>query len=251
MENSRNFMNFAITICALCIAGLAVIFGIIQFKNLSSPVGIITVEGSGYANAVPDLAIINFTIHNEAKTTAAAQEIIKQKSEQALELLKKSGIEQKDIKTENYSTNPKYEYPAAPICAKLPCLSRPSPVLLGYEGRQVVEVKVRQIDKVSDLLIALGAIEINELSAPNFIVEDVTKSQEEARAKAIEAAKLKAKKLSRELGVKLGRITTFNENNNSYQPRMYMAVAAATEKSSITPGENKITSNVFISYEIK
>jgi uncharacterized protein YggE len=75
---------------------------------------------------------------------------------------------------------------------------------------------------------------------------------------AIDEAKEKAKVLSKDLGVSLVRIVNFSENGNI--PMMYGKGMMATDSVASAPvapspelptGENKITSNVTITYEIR
>ncbi len=77
---------------------------------------------------------------------------------------------------------------------------------------------------------------------------------------AIDDAKEKAESLSKDLGVKLVRIISFYENSNDggYPYPMYAEskaiggdMAVTNVAPSLSTGENKIMSNVTITYEIK
>jgi uncharacterized protein YggE len=80
------------------------------------------------------------------------------------------------------------------------------------------------------------------------------------REKAIANAKVDAKKLAKELGVRLDELSSFSDNNGMY-PMYGMGGDAMMSKSSIetqaptapelTPGQQKITSNVTLTYSIK
>ena len=84
------------------------------------------------------------------------------------------------------------------------------------------------------------------------------KSRDISLEQAIEDAKEKAKVLSRDLGVRLGRVASFSESGNYYP---YYATANlykaedATQSSAPLPelpkGENTISSDVTITYEIR
>jgi hypothetical protein len=138
-----------------------------------------------------------------------------------------------------------------PVCLHIPCPPQSKAILTGYEASQAISVKVRVIDKMDLLFATFGKLGITEFSGPNFIIDDLGKTKEEARTRAINDAKIKAQKLSKELGVKLGKITSFSEQNNSFQPMLYRAKAESSDsRNSITPGENKIISNVIVTYEI-
>ena len=96
----------------------------------------------------------------------------------------------------------------------------------------------------------------NNISNLQFIIDNDELLKEQAREKAIEDAKSKAKKLEKELGISLKDIIGFYEN--TYTPavnREYNAMKAMDSDTmsvpSIQPGENNITSNVNIVYKIK
>ena len=103
----------------------------------------ITVSGSGEAVAVPDIAKFSFSVIKEAKTSAEAQKTVTDISNKILDAVRKNGIEEKDIKTTNYSLYPKYDYNRVVCPAIYPstCDSGKE-VLRGYEISQSFEVKI-------------------------------------------------------------------------------------------------------------
>src|SRR3989344_4979185 len=72
--------------------------------NVSPPIAgnVISVEGEGRVTAIPDVAEVSFTVSEDADTVLVAQEAVTKKVNVALALLKDSGIEDKDIKTQTY-----------------------------------------------------------------------------------------------------------------------------------------------------
>ena len=77
-----------------------------------------------------------------------------------------------------------------------------------------------------------------------------------ARAKAIDQAKSKADALAKALGVRLVRIVSFSENGSNPSPIRYDLMSAGVSSKAgtvpeISTGEQKITSNVNITYEIE
>jgi hypothetical protein len=103
----------------------------------------------------------------------------------------------------------------------------------------------------------LGAVGVSDLSGPNFAIDKEDSLNMQARKLAIDDAKQKAEILAKDLGVSLSKITSFNESGN-YYPTMYSAkgVMAADSVSAPAPaeipkGENTISSDVTITYEIK
>ena len=83
----------------------------------------------------------------------------------------------------------------------------------------------------------------------------VEKLKAEARAKAIADAKKKADELKNQIGIKLGKIVTFTEGYGGY-PGIYYAEAKGmgggdASGPSLPPGENEISVNVTLTYQIK
>jgi uncharacterized protein YggE len=216
----------------------------------------ISVEGTGKATAVPNIASISFTVIGEGKTATMAQDEATKKNNVALALLEQKGVDKKDFKTTSYSVSPKYNYPQPCYGNGTPCVYDEQRVV-GYTVQQSTEVKVRDLGKVGDLLSALGDAGISQLYGPNFTVEDEDAVRAEARKEAIDEARAKAKILARDLGVRLVRVVSFNENGGGYPVPFYsradMAMGASAPKAApeIAPGENEITSNVVITYEIR
>ena len=80
--------------------------------------------------------------------------------------------------------------------------------------------------------------------------------QAKARKLAIDDAKEKARVLAKDLGVRLGKITSFSESGLRY-PVMYESamikdsVGTAPAPAELPKGENTISSDVTITYEIR
>jgi hypothetical protein len=221
------------------------------------PTNVISVSGEGEVFAVPDIAEISFSAHVEKKTVSEAQKEVTDTMNAALDFVKSSGIDEKDIKTTGYSAYPKYETEVGGPCSTYYCPPRKQ-VLSGYEVSHTVLVKVRDTDKVGAILEGLGNLKVTDISGPNFSIDDDNVLKAEARKKAIDDAKSKADVLAKDLGVKLVRITGFSESGNYpiyYAKSATMGIGGAMDESAPSPsiptGENKITSNVTITYEIK
>jgi uncharacterized protein len=227
----------------------------------SSEANTITLSGHGEVQAVPDIAGIYFTVESSKATQAAASEEVNTKMAKVLELLKTSGIEEKDIKTEGYNSYPKYSNPE--ICPMYydqraimpPCRSGESKIT-GYTVSQSVNVKVRKVDDASKVFDGINKIGVMNMSGPNLTIDDEDALKAEARKKAIEDAKTKAEALADDLGVRLGRIASFSEGGGYggvyyAKAEMMSSDAGAPAPSIIPKGENTISSDVTITYEIR
>lgn len=223
------------------------------------PQSTIMVTGQGEAYAIPDIASFSFSVTETSESVASAQKMLDEKINKALDIVKASDIEDKDIKTTSYNVYPKYEWQQI-YCITVPCPQGKNK-LVGYEVSQTITVKVRSVDKVGDLVSKIGEVNVSNISGVEFTVDDREAKVAEAREQAIKKAKEEAKALSKQLGVKLGDILYFNESGN-YPEAYYaygkggmggdMAVSSvAPARAELPQGETKITSQVSITYEIK
>ncbi|MES2953733.1 MAG: SIMPL domain-containing protein [Patescibacteria group bacterium] len=221
----------------------------------------ITVEGKGEVFATPDIAQFTFGVETKAKTVADAQKEAREVANAALDYLKKSGIADKDIKTADYSFYPEYSYEQikSSVCTEYSCPPSGKQVLVGYRVNQQFSVKVRTPDKAGEIVDGLGALKVTNVSGVNFTQDNDEELKRKARELAIADAREKAQALARDLGVRIVRVVSFSESGfyPSYAKLEYAAdgrggsAVAQVAPTELPQGENKISSNVNITYEIR
>lgn len=255
--NTKRYVWTAGTIALLCIAFGSFSFGLESLSAVKHPngqVASITVSGEGEVTAKPDVATVSFTIRETAKTVPEAQKAAEAKIKAALKELDVLKVEEKDIKTTSYSVSPQYE--PIPPCTAYMCPPQVTKIS-GYQVAQSVTVKVRKIDQAGEVVGLIGKVNITEISGPDFTVDDMDKAQADAKELAIKEAKEKAETTAKSLGVSLGAITSFSDDQGGYYPVMYardaMSVGGAMKAESVTlpQGESVIKSRVTITYTLK
>lgn len=205
----------------------------------------ITVDGSGKVSAKPTLASVRFAVVTQAGKAAQAQAQNTDKMNTVIAAMKVLGIKADDLQTSGYSLSPNYDYNRQPY------------QILGYSVTQTLTVKVRDFDKVGQVLEQGVGLGINQVDAVSFTIDEPASTQEEARSKAIENAKQKAEKLADELGVQIVRVVSFSENGGGqpvYYDRAIMAAPTAVGSApvpTIEPGTQEVSSNVSVTYEIR
>ena len=216
----------------------------------------INVTGTAEVFAIPDIAQFSFGVRAEGADVKTVKDQSAASVNAVLKYLKEQGIEDKDIKTENYYQSPKYRYVQTPCVFGSVCPPGEQ-VQDGFEVVQTISIKVRKVETVGELLSQVGTLGATDISGITFTVADEEAVKADARDKAIVDAKAKAAKLASSLGVRLVRIVSFNENVGGGYP-MYAAAPMADmagAKEAIVPavpvGENKTTSNVTITYEVR
>lgn len=215
----------------------------------------ITVTGSGQATLPPDVARISFTVQNTAATVASAQSATTKQANAAIDYVKGQNIADKDITTLAYNITPQYAYRNCPPNALCPV---GSPTVTGYQVSETIQVTEHDLSAVGTVLSGLGSLGVQNISGPNFGLEDATEGYDAARADAIAKAKTQAQLLAGQLGISLGKITSFSESSNTPYPQPMFAAAmgsGASRDAASTPvlptGQNTYTANVTITYEIR
>lgn len=226
-----------------------------MFRGSVAP-ATISFSGHGEVTAVPDIANFYLTIRKEAKTTKQASELAAEVEKKLLDFLKSKNIEDKDIQATNISSYPKYDYVRTSCLESMSYNCGGKQVLTGYEASESITVKIRNVDDIGAILQGLGTVGLAELSGPNFAIDKEDTLKAEARKKAIDNAREKAKVLAKDLGVKLGKISSFSEGGNYYPmygkaEMMDASVSSAPAPAVIPKGENTISSDVTITYEIR
>jgi uncharacterized protein YggE len=221
-----------------------------------TPGNTISVSGYGESYSTPDIATFSYSVVSEKPTVADAQADATAKANAITAYLKSAGVDEKDMQTSNYSINPQYDYGTS-VCAGGYCPPGKQ-TLRGYEVRQTTTVKVRDTSKAGDLLAGIGTKGATEVSGLQFTFDDPQQGQVEARTKAIADASAKAKELAKELGVSLVRVVSFNESSGGAPVPMYAKAfdsaagsAVAQSAPQLSVGQNKVTDNVSVTYEIR
>lgn len=263
-ENKKWFLGeyhkcFGITVIVL--AGILCLFLLVRVaKDLKSYSYIgkdsvrnsITVNGKGDLYAKPDIATFSFSVTEENMDVSKASDAVNIKIADIIKNLKSNGVDEKDIKTTNYNIYPRYDYLNSQV---YPYSGKQ--VLSAYVVTQSINIKVRDLTKTGKIVSDLGVLKVTDMSGLTFANDKYDDLVKQARDEAIVQARDEAKKLAKQLGVSLGDIVAFSEGGNSpiYYDRMYasdvMGKGVSATEAVLPTGENKITSNVSITYEIK
>ncbi|MBA3789210.1 SIMPL domain-containing protein [Patescibacteria group bacterium] len=221
--------------------------------SANPPTNTITVSGDGKAAAVPDTASISFGATATAADVATAQKKITDIVNAALASVKQSGVTDKDITTSSFNVSPHYTTPSCPPGVFCP---NTSSSVSGYDVSETIEVKVHDTTKVATILDGLAKANVSNVNGPNFVVDDPTVIQAQARGQAIDKARQQAQTLAQQLGVHLGKVVSFSDSTNGNpgpQPMFKGAgitAAADSVAPSIPTGQNEYTDSVSITYSI-
>lgn len=232
-----------IGIVTLAVLSLFLLARTEQVLNTAATTNTVSFSGKGKVLAKPDIAVVDLAIVTESVSSKDAQNENSKKSKAVVDFLKKN-VDEKDIKTTSYNIYPQYKYPQFD-----------KPEIKGYQVTEKIEVKIRDMEKVSSILDGVVANGANEITGFQFTTDEPEKLKAEARQKAIEDARAKAKELESQLGIDLGKIVNFSESIDDFPGPIYYEKAAiggfGGEGPSVPAGENEITVSVILTYQIK
>lgn len=254
-KKMRGPILVAITLLSFYLLALTVT-EVRQWRYVGSgiqPTNTISVQGEGEVFAVPDTAMFSFSVIKEGETAEVVQQSATEVANGVIAYLKDNGVEEKDIKTTGYNVYPRYEWEKI-VCVTYPC-PQGERKLVGFEINQSIQVKVRDTKRAGEFLSGVGEFGVSNISGLSFTIDDEDDLKREARQAAVADAKEKAEALTSDLGVRLIRVVSFNEYNVPYYAAraesFYGVGGDASSVPEIPVGENRITSTVNITYEIR
>lgn len=252
----------------LLFAAIAELKGLPYIGSGVAATNTLAVSGEGDVFAVPDTATFTFSVQNTAKDVATAQAAATSAENTIVAYLKAQGIADTDIQTTDYEINPQYSYSQS-VCPSVPLNTAineaesgavycppGNQILSGYQVSETVSVKVTDTSKAGTILAGVGSKGATNVSGLSLTVSNEDALDAQARDKAIQDAKAKAEVLAKSLGVTLVRVVGYSDNSGG-GPVYYakassgMALDAAAPAPAIPTGQNKITSDVTVTYEIR
>lgn len=261
-QKIKNYLGYTL-IGFLVIFSLSTISYVKSYSRFIDPASIRSFLVSADADvvAIPDVAQFSFSVITEGSTDVSAlQQENTKKVNDAIDFLKSAGVDEKDIKTTNYSVSPRYQYFRCPSPVPFgevePC---PPAEIVGYTINQSVSVKIRDFEKSGDILTQVVKNGANSVSQLSFTIDDPTMLQDEAREKAIDKAKKKAGEIARAGGFRVGKLLSISESGGF--PPVYRGLESRAfgmggdvddiALPSIEPGSQEVTVGVTLRYEIK
>lgn len=250
-----------------------VLFGMILYFNFSYalPFGyhsinkdaIFTADGVGEVTYTPDTALLYLSVNKTAPTQDEAKDEANKVINQITADLKKLGVEEKNIKTTNFSVNPNYNNEpmsvteSAGTSDKMMIMPIRPTTGKGYTATASLEVRVKPLDKAEQAIDLATNDGATQVGTSQMVVDDAKQKELESQARlaAIKKAKEKAKELSDAAGIHLGRVISIQENGGGYPRPMLMKADMAAGSletaapTQLNPGENTITVTVTLSYE--
>ncbi|NMO97172.1 SIMPL domain-containing protein [Paenibacillus lemnae] len=232
--------------------------GVSAFSNVSGTAEVfaaetvaqkgVTVIGKGELSVKPDIVYLSIGAESSAATAQSAQRHNAQKMEKVMNVLKTTWkIDDKDIKTEQFSVQPNYTY-----------TEKDGQQVKSYTARHTLQVTLRDLSKVGELLDDVSEAGANSIGNARFSVENRDAFEAQVLEKAMANAALKAQAIAKASQRQLGLVVSVVEGQvQTYgfeyaQQEMSMNSAAADKAvTSVEPGEIKLSTQLQVQYELK
>ncbi len=203
----------------------------------------ITVMAQGEVSADPDLAMITIGVETRESTAALAAAENADRMSEVMGALRQLEIADEDIQTVDYSIQPEIDW------------DDDEHRVIGYVVNNSVRVKMRDMERVGDVLDAVTEAGANNVYGIQFTFDDPSALQEQARAEAMDEARKKAEALAELGGVRLGAPRTISESTYETPPYYLDSVYAMAESgmgggTSVSTGQLEVTVQVQITYDI-
>jgi uncharacterized protein YggE len=152
----------------------------------------------------PDEASMTVGTQAKASTATAAVAANKVKTEKLLAAIRAAGVRERDIQTQGIQLQPDYRWDQVPG-------SQGRQTLVGYIASNSVQIKTRDIDKLTSLLEALTTAGADTVYGPNFGISDPAPLSKEARTRAMAGGEAEATEYARNNGFTSVRLLSVEE----------------------------------------
>jgi uncharacterized protein YggE len=165
---------------------------------------LITVTGDAEVRVPPDEVVLTLGVETWDKDLDIAKKQNDARVEKILALAKQYKIEPKLVQTDHLSIEPRYKN------------GYTREEFIGYFVRKTIVFTLRDTSKFEDVLSSALEVGANYVHGVQFRTTKLREYRDQARALAIQAAKEKAKALAKELGQKIGKPYSINEEHSGW-----------------------------------
>ncbi len=197
------------------------------------------VSGTAVVRAAPEVALLRVGYESRALRAREARMANDAVMKKVLAAMVKEGVARKDIQTVEYRLFPMWEnWP------------RPTVRTHCWHVLHMVEVRVRKVETVAEVIDAASAAGADKMENVQFRVENLHKLRAEARKLAAKVAREKAQQLADLTGAKLGKVVALTDNSArlDYTPWYgWHAAANATAQATVDMSSEDATPDSVVS----
>lgn len=159
----------------------------------------ISVSGQAEVRVTPSTVNITLGVETRHKALDAAKSDSDRRIQAVLQSIRSSGVDAKDIQTDYINVEPRYDESNTGI------------VVSHYIVRKSIAFTLKNVSRFEPILSGALQSGATHVIGVQFLTSDLRKHRDEARARAIQAAREKAIALAGELNAKVGKVLTIQE----------------------------------------
>jgi uncharacterized protein YggE len=171
----------------------------------AAPTRAVHTTGTAVIRVQPDKATVRLGVQTFGSTPRESQAQNARIVKAVLQAIRDEGVPAQDIATDRFTIRPEHDYK-----------QYGERKIVGYWTDNAVLVTLRDVDKLSNVLVAAleaGATTVDDIS---FSTARLRELRDEARSMAVRAAIEKAQALAGAVNVSVGDVQNINENSWSY-----------------------------------
>jgi uncharacterized protein YggE len=208
---------------------------------------LITVTGQAEVNVAPDEVVFDLTVQTINKDLRTAKSQTDDRLRKVIELTRKYKVQAKDVQTDYIKLEPRYRG------------NDESRLFIGYSVRKDLVFTLRDVTQAEELLSELIESGVSRLNGIRFQTSELRKYRDQARAMAIKAAQEKAIALTAQIGQKIGKAYSIEEEAPAqrlpYQNAMSNSMATSFDEPSesqgtLALGQIKVVATVTVKFEL-
>lgn len=207
----------------------------------------ITVSGQGEIQAEPDRALVSLGIESRKLKMEDARAEVSKTVEAVLKLTRDMKIDQKYVRSTRINIQPEYNWDN----------NARERNLIGYYVSRQVEIELRDLDKLGQLLERSFDLGVNQVGEPRLDSSKRRDLEREALAKAVVDARLNAEAVAKAAGARLGAPRTISASSGFVPPPMpmvrakvMMAEGAGDSAQSYQSGQMGFNGTVQVEYDL-
>jgi uncharacterized protein YggE len=206
----------------------------------------VAVSGQGEIHAEPDLAYVTLGIEARKPKLEDARAEVTRSVEAVLKLTRDLKIDQKLVRATRINVQPEYNWDNTARERNL----------IGYYVSRQIEVELRDLEKLGQLLERATDLGVNQLGDPRLDSSKRRDLEREALVKAVEDARANAEVVAKAAGGQLGAARTISANSGfvpvpvQARAKLMMAAEASDAAQTYQSGQMTFTGNVQIEYDL-
>jgi uncharacterized protein YggE len=226
------------------VAAAVLVMSVLGLSEDKPPLKTVRVTGTAEIKVVPDRAVIELGVEKQSASASMAKQSADAAARKILASLHANGVDEKDIQTTFLYLQPQFNY-------------RRGMRISYFVAAQTLTVTIRDLSRLDALLESLIRAGGNRIDSIQYETSDLRKYHDDARERAVKAAREKAQALAAAIGQEIGKAQTIEElaepagqsygfmSNTSFEVSKTRAQSSAT-----APGEKSISASVVVAFEL-